>query len=302
MAGIGTLITATDFNTIQSTIAQVLGTGSGNFGYGQTTASSAVSQLTTITAASWVKLRTDILNCRLHQTGVDYSSSLDVPVFGQLVSDIFRQQMLNMANLASTNRLAVPPESQIARVNAVPSVQRTANWNGTLTQVITVTFPSDDAARHFFNTGSTFEFTASNVPPSPPNASNQKSTSWQTLLSHMGTISFGHSNTSSSNYGVYTGINPTAIGWYGLTGSDQEVFRKDSEDGTYGASDYHIFARKPAGNVLVFTITFQDDSGQPNPPWGTDEDVYGTLTSTVQVRRSSGATPVPTPSASTTSF
>ena len=302
MAGVGNLITATDYNSIQTVISQVLGTGSGDFGYGQTPASSAVTQLTVISASNWVNLRTDILNSRLHQTGTDYSSSLAVPAVGEVVSDLFRSDMLSMANLASASRLTAPPESQIARINVVPSKVRTDKWNGTLTQIITVTFASDNAARHFFNTGSSFEFTASNVPPTPPNASNAKSVSWANLLLNMGTISFNHSSTVSSNYGLpgFSGINQSAIGWYNLTSSNQEVFSKNSESGTYGQNDYHIFARKTAGNVLVFTITFQDDSGQPNPPYGTDEDVYGTLTSTVQVRRSSGAIPVATPAATTT--
>ena len=304
MAGVGTLITATDYNSIQTVISQVLGTGSGNFGYGQTPASSAVTQLTIISSINWVNLRTDILNSRLHQTGIDYSSSLPAPAVGVTVTDLFRSDMLTMANLASASRLVSPPESQIARINVVPSKVRTDSWNGTLTQIITVTFASNDAARHFFNTGSSFEFTASNVPPTLTNASTAKSESWKNLLLNMGTISFNYSSTVSSNYGLpgFSGINQSAIGWYQLTATNQEVFRKDSESGTYGQNDYHIFARKTAENILVFTITFQDDSGQPNPPWGTDEDVYGTLTSTVQVRRSSGAVPVATPAATTTNL
>ena len=56
MAGKGTLITAIDFNTIQSNVAQILGISSGNFGYGQAVTSSQVSTNAKISIAQWTNL------------------------------------------------------------------------------------------------------------------------------------------------------------------------------------------------------------------------------------------------------
>lgn len=70
MAGQNTLIIANDYNVIQSKIALVLGSGSGNKGYGQTLSSAQVGQFSTITVAQWSALRDDIARARQHQTGV----------------------------------------------------------------------------------------------------------------------------------------------------------------------------------------------------------------------------------------
>ena len=53
MAGQNTLVIATDYNVIQSKIALVLGSGSGNKGYGQSLSSSQVGQNSKITVAQW---------------------------------------------------------------------------------------------------------------------------------------------------------------------------------------------------------------------------------------------------------
>jgi hypothetical protein len=66
----GDQITAAQFNNLQSRIEQVLGDGSGNFGYGQTVTSSQVSAVTdSITASQWQLLRADMQAAWQHQTG-----------------------------------------------------------------------------------------------------------------------------------------------------------------------------------------------------------------------------------------
>ena len=44
MSGVNTAILATDYNTIQSNVNNILGIGSGDYGYGQTVTSSQVAQ------------------------------------------------------------------------------------------------------------------------------------------------------------------------------------------------------------------------------------------------------------------
>ncbi len=66
---IGDFISATDYNSIRTKIINVMSTGSGNFGYGQTTFSSLVSAGNTVTKTQWDSLRYDIYNAILHQTG-----------------------------------------------------------------------------------------------------------------------------------------------------------------------------------------------------------------------------------------
>lgn len=76
MPGVGNIIPASDYNTIQTKIDGVMGTGSGQSGYGQTLSSAQVSSGTTITTSGWAALRSDLLKARQHQTGVSQAANL----------------------------------------------------------------------------------------------------------------------------------------------------------------------------------------------------------------------------------
>ena len=292
MAGLGTKITATDYNAIQAKIALVLGSGSGDYGYGQAISSSSVSANAKISVAQWNNLQSDILRARQHQTG--NAESLTTAATSVKITEADRAAYNAMADDTQTYRLTVPPSSQATRENLVATQTRTANWNGVLSQYVTIDFGSADTARYYFNSGSRFEFSASRSGGS----NTAKDISWTTILTNMGTIYFDRENTTPTG----TGTGST-IGWADLTGSDQQIFEKTLAGTTYYPNVYRIYARAPVANQIVFTIRFDDASGQPNPPWGTDEDVTGTLTSTVQVYRASGSNvSVPTPAASTTAI
>lgn len=66
---VGSTITATRFNQLRASVNSVLGTGSGNFGYGQQLASSSAVAKETVTADQLNKLRTDIRSIYVHQRG-----------------------------------------------------------------------------------------------------------------------------------------------------------------------------------------------------------------------------------------
>lgn len=375
MAGQGTKILVTDYNTIQSKIENVLGTGSGDYGYGQAVSSSQVSLSSKISVLQWSNLRSDILKARQHQTGNDLTTSLtnpavginitasdattnrfttlstsalntDLPVtfigttFGGVnttstyyisqvvdstrftisatksgsvlslttgsgsmtmgisgikITESDRAAYNSMADDCATYRLTTPPANQATRENLVDTQVKTAAWNGTLTQTVTVTFADATAARHYFNSGSQIEFSASRT----GGTDGLKNTTWTTMFTQMGTIYINRSTTNCTG----AGSPVTSIGWANLTTSDQLIFQKDSPSSTYAPNKYTIYARVPSAEQIVFTINFDDASGQPNAPWGTDENVDGTLTSTVQVYRASGSNvSLPKPSATTTSI
>lgn len=311
MVATGTIIAANDYNTIQSLVNQVLGPniGGGTFGYGQSVASSQVSQYSKITMTQWRTLREDILRCRLHQTGVDYGSSLTYPTADVKVSAADREAYLTMMQTAAldTNRLAVPPTSQASREPVVTNQVRTTVWKTTITQTVTVTFngytvntttlSGADHMRCYFNAGGRFEF-SSTITGGTTGTIGTKDYSWNILLSGMGTVYFNRTNTTATGTG--TG---SSVGYASLTATNQQIFQKDTTAG-YSPNRYRILARSPATNQIVFTIYWEDLSGQPNAPWGTDENVTGTVTSFVQVYRPSGVNSVtiPIPAATTTSL
>jgi hypothetical protein len=284
------IIQAIDYNTVQSKVALVMGTGAGDFGYGQPVASSQVAQNSVITAQHWINLRNDLIKARQHQTGNDESASIFTPAQGALVSQGIYDSCNTLATSITTDRLVVPPSSQ-ATLETIASAQRTSAWNGTISNVFTITFPDDNAARAFFNTGGNLQFTASRSGGN----SGSKNNTWTTMFTTMGTITFAYDNTTASGSG-----NNSSYGWSNLPSSSTRIFDKPAPSGTYAENEYFIYGRKVSGSQLEFTIQFQDNDAGDRTGLGpaVDEDVDGTLTSTLQARRASGSNvSVPTPPA-----
>ena len=284
MAGQGTQILASDFNAIQSIIATVLGSGSGTLGYGQTVTSSQVAVGQKITAAQWIALRNDLLAARQHQTGNNESGNLTLPNIGILVKYSDWNAYYQYAQLIQTNALVQPPAGQ-ASLATLSSSQRTTAWNGTINHTVTLNFGSNANARYYFNSGSNIQFSAS-LTNIPVDGSQAKGNDWATLLSNMGTITMSYNSTSTTG----SGTPASSIGFYQLTTSPQTLFTKATSSPTYTPNQYDIYGQVDGtGSIVTFTISFQDLSGQPNAPWGTDENVEGTLTSTVQGYYASGS-------------
>lgn len=283
MAGQGTLIAALDYNNIQSKLATIFGTGSGDYGYGQTVTSSQVSVNNKVSVSQWSTLRGELIKCRQHQTGLDETATLTNPTTATKVTEADRAAYAAMADLITVNRLVIPPVGQASLENLFAPAVRTAAWNGTITHTVTVNFGTSDACRAYFNAGGSFRFSGSRS----GGTAGLKNTSWTTLLTNMGTINFGRNATTTTGSGT-----AQALGYANITTSNQIIYSKSTEEPTYTGNLYRISvagnAASGSNSTVVFTIDFIDGSGQPNPPWGSDENVDGTLTSTIQVYRASG--------------
>ena len=286
MSGLNTSILATDYNTIQSKIATVLGVGSGTSGYGQPVTSIQVAQGTPILVSQWTALRNDLLKARNHQTTTDQSGQLTVITTTTQIKESDRAAYDSMADLITTNRLITPPSGQ-GTLADVGTSSRSSAWNGTISHVVTATFPNYDSARAFFNSGGNFQFSGSQS-GGTDTAIGSKNDSWNKMLSNMGTITFDYSSTSSA--GTTPGTSASNIGYYQLTTSAQTIFTKSTENSSYAPNQYDITAKiNAAGSVITFTIHFSDLSGQPNAPWGSDENIDGTLISQVQAYYATGS-------------
>jgi len=301
----GNIIYAADYNNVQGTANSLLGTGLADSGYGQAITSGQVDSTLKITALQWTNLRTDLLKIRQHQTGVDESANLGIATTSLLVDDAFVNLFKTFATTCSTNRLTTVANQGTVETLANAGQTRTTAWNGVVSHTITITFASDNAARHFFNAGGEIRFSASRSGGSTTN----KNTSWTTLLSDMAVIKLGHGGTTYTGTGAAGGYPTTGIGWYGLTTSYQTIFVKPAAAGVYLENDYNIQAKKNAADntatVLTFEIQFRDDDTGDQTGVGSpeDENIDGTLTSTVQIFRSTGANvSLPAPTASSTTL
>lgn len=284
MAGQGTRILASDYNAIQSVVATVLGAGSGSLGYGQTITSSQTAVGSKITAVMWQQLRNDLLAARQHQTGANESGNLTAPSTGILVREYDRAAYYAYAQLVQTNALTTPPAGQASLVTLANGT-RTAAWNGTLNHTVSLNFGSYAGARFFFNAGSNIQISGSNT-NIPADGSQAKSNDWATILANMGTITMNYNSTSTTGSGSTAG----SIGFYQLTTTPQTIFTKATASPTYSPNQYDILAQiDGTGGIVTFTIQFQDLSGRPNAPWGTDENVEGSLSSLVQTYYATGS-------------
>ena len=283
------LIQATDYNTLQSKVALILGPGSSDYGYGQAVTSAPVAQAVSITSPQWVNLRNDLLRARQHQTGTDLSSAIQYPGVGVLITQADFNAATVIANDMVINRLVRPPDNQVTVANLITPQVRTNPWNGQLNQIVTVNFATANDARYFFNSGSTVQFSA--TISGYTGTGSAKGPTWDAMLTGMGTISFGQSATTCSGSGTNS-----AIGFAQITSTYQQIFNKPAPSGTYADNDYFIYVKANSATQIEFKISFQDNATFTNTtiypggygPYGVDEDVNGTLTSNVQMRYSTG--------------
>jgi len=276
-AGVGQKIDAVDYTSIQNKVATVLGTGSGNFGYGQT-----------VTSPS---------NARAHQTGstVGTTNATDglnllVPSSSLTITEELRNQFSLFADTITTNRFANSEFSP----ETLASYTKSNSWNGSIQNVVTIsgssTAPgSAENMRFFFNAGGALNISASLSGYS--GSGSQKGPTWALMLSQAGTVTMNYTTTT------YTGSGGTTynIGYYGLTTTDQLIFYKPAPSGVYAENDYWIYAKKSSdGADVILTIRFQDDDagdqqGGYLPGASVDENVDGNLTTTVTMNRPSGS-------------
>lgn len=291
------IVTAARYNDLQAKIANVLGNGSGQFGYGQTLVSSQVAAETLIDSQHMSDLYTDMINARVHQVG-SIPNSIATVSAGQVIEEdssdtgtgrgIIQYEDLADTIEANKDLIYTADTSQSTITANKTSSSRTTAWAGVVDHVVTVTFASADARRHFFNAGGEIRFTAD----LDPAASNGKNNDWNNLLAAMGTVKFKSNNCTSDGSAPGTSFD---VGNFELTDSYQLVFQKDGT-GVYAENDYNISAKENSTTVLEFRIQFRDDDagddtddanqdGAINP---IDEDVTGTLDSVVGERLPTG--------------
>lgn len=284
----GDTITASDYNTMAGNINTIIGTGSGDSGYGLSEVST-VAQGATITAAQWNSLLSGLQKAANHQGSTVTNASNSVTTGGNI---------LPLSNLETdittitTNKLNADAGNLSTGV-AGTSSSRTTAWTGQVTHVFTVNFGSNNAARHFFNSGGaiTMAFSRSGGSSTPQN------TAWTNLLSGVGSVSLGANSTTASTGG-------TSVGFHDLTGSAQNIVSSAVGSGDYAANDLLIQALTDGSGLVTVSIYFNDDhaaetgtytggglGSSPNEGqgWTGSDSVDGTLSSTITFTKADNA-------------
>lgn len=275
---VGDPITAARYNIIQSTVANVLSTGSGNSGYGQALQSNQVAQNQLIEDDHMNTLRLDIRKAYLHQNN-SYPTLTVVSTADTVTDNTLNNSYATFETLATninTNRNTISA-SRLTTGSTASSYVRTTTWNATRVGNFTVTFASTNAARHFFNSGGAVQIDMSVT------AGTAKNDDWNTMfITNMGTLTFANLASSRSGAG---GTLTSSVAYTTLTTSYQTVYSSVG-GGVYTASNFNIQVRFTdiSSLVIEFQITLNDAAA------GTiDEDVAANLNINVNRRIANGA-------------
>jgi len=264
-------------------INSILGTGSGIFGYGQSSGLSAVSAGSTVLASEWANLLTRNATLASHQgTSI---TSITNPVSGNTIAAYAALS----ANVTATfnNKLNAAASGSDASVSSTS----TASWNTSSVLTKTFTFASRNQLRYFFNAGGLIRLSWSRT----GGTASSQNTSWTNTLTAAGTIVISGIGTSKTIAGVaYTGV--TKIGGSGttrtlLTGtgvlspiaSSLQLLYDQIPPSGYGDNEIQVLGSIPNnGTVLTLKTDLSDDYTPPDP--GSPDNVDGTLTQVSTIR------------------
>ena len=274
------VVTAARYNTLQTKVSNVLGTGSSDKGYGVTVTSGQVAAGDVVTASHLTLVHADINKCILHQTASATSAIVSLSA-GDIIEETNATTKKGWAQYeaegtaAETNRLNAAAGNFATATEATET--RSSAWGGstdTINTTYTVTFSSADPKRQYFNAGGEIRMVLS-----VSGGSGTKYTSWSTLFGDAGTIKYGRTATTSTGNG-----DETTIGNVDMTGSAQQVFQHDvGGGGVYAENDFFVTCRDSSSTVLEFIVTcFDEDAGdQTGTGAAVDEDVSGSTVLTV---------------------
>lgn len=287
-------ISQAEYNTIRNKVISVLGTGSGNSGYGQTVLSTAVVEGNTVSINEWGKLKYDISNAWTHLYGT--APTLSAVYLGNtIIGNAFTSpygQYDTYANVLVSNRMNSPGAGQYITRSAPPS-PRTEVWNtgygspwvSRLSALISVSWSTSDAARYFFNSGGEIRFTSGRTGGSGTPQNN----AWTQILTNAGMVRFG---------GAYPGpLSGSGINFYTLTSAFQTYFSVDTSS-PYSANVFRISARTPGvtntnggASAMEFLVEWIDNhigtSGGPDAADGT-VNLYATTLEATGILQPSG--------------
>jgi hypothetical protein len=266
---VGGLIQATDYNGFVSTtsganVNATWSTGATNAGWGQT-ALGTVSAGGTVTATQWASL-VNTLSAMGSQTGTSITSR-SAPTAGQTISVLaavntdLTNCYTNRGNAAGSGTAYGTFSGTTSKTTATGSGQ--SAW--TITFTTTVTFPSADQTRYFFNAGGIIKLqygkssTGTDVDPD-----------WNTLAGWCGSINItggaqtiaGQAYTGTTRIGGTGGTQTTlstGTGWYALTGSPTTIFQLNNSGGPYTGEYIRTTATATSSTVLTLVTTWVSD-------------------------------------------
>ena len=268
----GGLIQATDYNTFAGNttagLNRVWSTGSGDAGWGQTDIAT-VAASGTVTATQWATIVNNLATTGT-QTGTTLTSRT-APVAGNTISILanvstdITSVTTNRGNAAASGTQSTTWTGNIAKITGTGS--GTNAWTIVWTQ--TVTFPSANQTRYFWNAGGLvtldMSFTNNLIDNDPE---------WNRLVGYVGTLTLaGRVNGAAQTIAAvsYTGFNrsgtggtqttlATTTGWYNLTGTPTTMLLLADSTVPYTGDTITVTATATSSTVLTLITTWTSSS------------------------------------------
>jgi hypothetical protein len=257
----GGLIEVTDFNTRVGSVNQLWGTGSGNYGYGQSSTVATNSTGAVVPASDWATLIARMSTMQQHQ----YNNTSGIPSQPSSGGIITYLSSVDTAITSLQNNRLVTYANGSGPSTVSASV--TGNWNTYRQFTFTYTFSSGDAARYFFNAGGYIQLVCS--------ASSINESQWNSFLTsnfyyvNMYANSFYHGGTvGGTNRTIYSSGN----GYYNLTTSPStwlQLYDTGTGSSAYNSNYININVNSngtqggngDAGSVITMTAYIYNADG-----------------------------------------
>jgi hypothetical protein len=272
------LIQAADFNgfvgptanggTAGANLNDIWGVGATDKGWGQTAVANP-SAASTVTATQWASLVNNLAT-----SGTQTSTALtarSAPIAGNTIG-ILAALNADLTSVTTNRGNAAASGTEYGTFTGTTS-KTTATGSGqaawTITFTHTITFPSADQARYFWNAGGIVRLKygkSSNTTDNDPE--------WNTLAGYCGTINItgrvagaaqtiaGQSYTGTTRLSGSGGTQTTlatTTGWYNLTGVATTIFQLNNTTSPYTGEFIRTTATATSSTVLTLITTWSDD-------------------------------------------
>ena len=260
----GGLIQASDYNTFANNINAVVGTGSGDSGYGQSTVAT-VAAGNEVTAAQWSSLANAVQQARQHQSGA--GTYLNTYSGGSTINAT--QNISGAISTATSSRMSFyTAGATTTGGNYTDLAINVANTTSAVADdaTRTVTFASADQMRYFWNCGGQIRFQV-------VSATNTGGTSRGLSLCNLINVAFGSKtirgqdclSTTGNTTGYTVNTDSTTLGWYDLTGTYQTLSQitGSTYGAVYSAETFYLQARQNSATQLAFYAYMSSPAQSP---------------------------------------
>jgi hypothetical protein len=224
------------------------GTGSGEYGLGQTHIATVTGGSSTITASQWNSLLTGLTNIGNHTN--DTLTARTAVAAGDTIA-IKAALEADLATVAASVAGGSVNATALG-TNAVGSSTNAATWNTTSTIERSVTFADADKMRHFFNAGGKIRIDPSCV----TGIDGDKDTVFDDLTTTAtGNLDIGSKTSTRSGSGETLTTNGLALGFHDLTTSYQTILKLTSDNTGYTSNTVEYQAKLDAAVGTAVTIT-----------------------------------------------